>query len=218
MGEIYTRVLSPLGVDASPETWTGLFSEVWTALGTEVGPGRDRYSAYGSERAFWRLYVERVLGRVDAADRTEQATDLLHRTFADPSSWAVFPDVDAALDRLTRAGIPCGVISNWDSRLPALLQGLGLGRLAPVVWSSAVGEEKPSQAIFRTALERAGVPAGACLHVGDDLAADFEGAEAAGMTGVLLDRRGGPASPGVRTIGSLSELPEMVSGPVGAAS
>jgi len=211
MGDIYRRVLMPLGVTATPEKYMEFFAAVWTELSDEVGAGNDRYSVFGSERAFWRTYVLRVLQRLGAEDQVEEATDLLHRTFADPASWAVYPDVEETLVRLRAAGRRCGVISNWDSRLPGLLEGLGLaGHFDTVVWSSAVGEEKPSARIFREALGAAGAEPGESLHVGDDLAADFHGAEAVGITGVLLNRRGAALPAAVRSIASLTELPSLV--------
>jgi FMN phosphatase YigB (HAD superfamily) len=56
------------------------------------------------------------------------------------------------------------------------------------------------------------VPAQAAWHVGDSLEADVEGARGAGVTPVLLARDGaaeGEASPGVRRIASLAELPPL---------
>ncbi len=53
--------------------------------------------------------------------------------------------------------------------------------------SAIVGASKPDPAIFRVALDCAGVDAAAALHVGDMLCADVDGAAQAGIPAVHLD-------------------------------
>jgi putative hydrolase of the HAD superfamily len=68
---------------------------------------------------------------------------------------------------------------------------------------------KPDPRIFSAALLQIGVDAACAVMVGDSLSHDIDGALAAGMRGVLLDRRArGPiaARPDVPVIGSLREL------------
>ena len=86
-------------------------------------------------------------------------------------------------------GLALAVLSNWDERLPRLLEGLGLGeRFATVVYSQAVGVEKPHPAIFEDLLERLELPAARVLHVGDSRRDDVEGARAVGMEALWLTR------------------------------
>jgi putative hydrolase of the HAD superfamily len=60
------------------------------------------------------------------------------------------------------------VVSNWDHRLPSLLGQMGLaGYFETVVYSAAVGVEKPHPGIFAQALSVLGVTAARTLHVGD---------------------------------------------------
>ncbi len=68
-----------------------------------------------------------------------------------------------------------------------------------VVDSGAVGVEKPDPAIFRIALERAGVSAAEAMHVGDLFPVDVVGARRAGLEPVLLDPLGRYADRGCRT-------------------
>ena len=106
------------------------------------------------------------------------------------------------------------VVSNWDSTLPALLDRLDLTRyLDGVVVSALVGASKPSREIFATALAAAGVAPHEVLHVGDSPLDDYEGARAAGLPALLLDRAG-LAHDGVESIRTLREiLPRLASGP-----
>ena len=64
----------------------------------------------------------------------------------------------------------------------------GLMGLLPVrVYSCDVKFRKPSREIFNIALEQAGLTAAETLYIGDSIAADIRGANAAGLISVLKD-------------------------------
>src|SRR5574340_1547494 len=64
--------------------------------------------------------------------------------FGRSDRWAVYDDVRPAFERLRMHGMKVGIISNWDSRLVRLLNGLGLGDVLDDIVSSAdVGIHKP---------------------------------------------------------------------------
>jgi putative hydrolase of the HAD superfamily len=120
-------------------------------------------------------------------------------------------DAAPALRRARAAGLRTVVVSNWDVSLVEVLERVGLAPLLDgVVTSAGAGARKPDPAIFAPALALAGVPAGACLHVGDSEAEDVAGARAAGIEPVLLDRDASVSAParagGVRVIASLDAL------------
>ena len=122
----------------------------------------------------------------------------------------LFPDAQPALRALRRSGVRLVVVSNWDWSLPEWIERVGLAELVDGVVSSAVvGVPKPSPAIFRVALDVAGVGPAQALHVGDSMASDVEGARAAGVRAVLI-ARGGGATEGVEAIRSLEELPSLI--------
>jgi FMN phosphatase YigB (HAD superfamily) len=73
-----------------------------------------------------------------------------------------------------------------------------------IVVSCEVGFSKPSPIIFEHAAEKLALPPNAILHVGDSVEMDQQGARAAGMQSVLLQRGTRIAEPG--QIGSLREL------------
>lgn len=127
--------------------------------------------------------------------------------FGDPGRWTPYDDVMPALQRLSSRGLGIGLISNWDRRLPGLVEGLGLGEYVDTVVSSAdVGLHKPDPRIFELACERLGVLPADAAHVGDHVYADIVGAQAVGMTPVLIDRHAG-AHPGYeRFIRTLDDL------------
>ncbi len=116
--------------------------------------------------------------------------------FGKASRWAAYPDVLPALDRLRSRGLALGIISNWDGRLPGILDDLGVARRVDVILSSAeVGLRKPDPRIFEMACDRLGVAPDEAAHVGDHHYSDVLGARAVGMFPVLIDRSGAAALP-----------------------
>ena len=103
-----------------------------------------------------------------------------------------FDEVPEVLGELRSRGCKLIVVTNWDVSVHEMLARTGLAPLLDGAVSSAeVGAAKPDPAIFRVALELAGVEAAQAVHVGDTPAEDGEGARAAGIRAVLLDRERG---------------------------
>jgi ribonucleotide monophosphatase NagD (HAD superfamily) len=73
---------------------------------------------------------------------------------------------------------------------------------------------KPAAGFFQAALDRLGVPAGETLMVGDDIVGDVQGAQRAGLRGLLVRTgkfRPGDLDQGVMPDGiidSVAELPD----------
>jgi putative hydrolase of the HAD superfamily len=117
-----------------------------------------------------------------------------------------FEDVPAALDAL--AGRPMALVTNGASCLQReKLAASGLGaRFGAVVVSGDLGIGKPDGAIFQHALALLGADEG--VMVGDSLDRDIDGALAAGLDAIWINRfaQAGPGRAGVREITSLAEL------------
>lgn len=123
-----------------------------------------------------------------------------------------YPDAAPALEELRGRGLAVLCVSNWDCSLPDVLERCGLGdALDGVVSSAAAGARKPDPAIFARALDAAGCVALEALHVGDTPEEDLEGARAAGIPALLLDRDGppGPVGGGDRTGSRIASLHEI---------
>jgi len=161
-------------------------------------------------RAFWGEIYRMLLSKLGIAD-VEPLADRLYAEFLDLANYRLFPDVEGALSRLESAGLRLGLVSNFEEWLERLLEQLGVTRFFQVrVISGVEGIEKPNPAIFRLALARAGVEPEESVYVGDSPEFDTAPAEALGMLGVLIDRRGRfPDHPGPR-ITSLEELPRLL--------
>jgi putative hydrolase of the HAD superfamily len=202
MPDIYSEVLARHGIEATPDEVRRIFPVVWKELDCLTPAGRDRFSSFaGGSRGFWARLVARLCELLEtAAPGPFAAAELFHR-FSRPDAWVVFPDVVPALERLRSLGLRLAVISNFDERLPDLLAALDLAhRVDLVVPSSSVGLAKPNPLLFRNVLERLEVDPRAALHVGDHRLEDVEGAQAAGMEAVLLERGGRRAAGAARDL------------------
>jgi putative hydrolase of the HAD superfamily len=207
LGELYAEVLGRHGVRVEPRETARLVREVWQELACLAAPGRDRFTSHpGGPRGWWKRFLERICEHLGAPPPSPfAAAELFHR-FAGPDAWEIYPEVPAVLAELRSQGLRLGVISNWDPRLPDLLEHLGLARyFDAIVYSSEVGVEKPDPRIFLNAVMRLEADPAAVLHVGDGRLEDAEGAMAAGLHALLLDRR--PGGAGLR---DLSLLPDIV--------
>lgn len=206
--EVYARELEADGARFSPEELDSALSRAWEEVHAVENP--DRYGGVRGEAAFWSAFLNRLRGRLDGAPVSADCFERLARHFRDPSSWSVYPDVAGTLDLLEAGGAALGVVSNWDSFLPSLLEALGLARRFSVVLVSAIeATGKPDVEIFRRACARLTLAPGECLHVGDSLREDYEGARSAGLHALLLDRAGRHAGRPDR-IESLTEVPRRL--------
>ncbi|MBL6633528.1 MAG: HAD-IA family hydrolase [Thermoleophilia bacterium] len=132
----------------------------------------------------------------------EEATETLVHSL----HFHLYDDALPALDALADRGTRVAVVSNWDCALPHHLERLGVAdRFVVIAASAAVGAAKPDPAIFLHAVRAAGVQPGDAVHVGDRRAEDLDGARAAGLRALLLDREGHGGGPEV--IRSLAEVP-----------
>jgi HAD superfamily hydrolase (TIGR01549 family) len=161
--------------------------------------GRDGESLVDLRRRCAEVLRDALPRRARPADPVEVLLGSLH--------FSAFPDARPALEDLHARALRLVVASNWDCSLPDVLDRIGLAPLLDgVVASATVGARKPSPAIFKRALELAGVPADGAVHVGDSLTDDVEGARAAAIAPGLRRREGGAGPVGVTTIASLDEL------------
>jgi putative hydrolase of the HAD superfamily len=121
-----------------------------------------------------------------------------------------YPDVLPALGALRERGLTLVIASNWDYSLPDWLRPTGILELVDgVVTSAEVGAGKPDPRVFERALQMAGAEPAEALHVGDKVDNDVEGAAAAGVRGVLVQREGDPP-PGIEAVASLLELSALL--------
>jgi len=132
--------------------------------------------------------------------------------------WRLFPDVLPALDALAPR-FRHSVLSNSAlAYQEAKLRTLGVrDRFEAVLCSGELGVAKPAAAAFHAACAALDLPPSQVAYVGDRHDVDAAGAEAAGLTGIWLDRTGRPATGttaagSVHRITTLAELLPLLAG------
>jgi putative hydrolase of the HAD superfamily len=214
-GEMYAEVLTEVGIERPAQVFETSLRHAMHKMEASVPRGQDRYRAFpDGERGFWfrfaRLALEHATGEKVADGLVDRALHGLRERFRSAHSWRVYPDVAPVLSELRELGARLAIVSNWDSLLPDLLRQLDLARYFDVfAVSHAEGVEKPDPRLFRIALERLGAEARDALHVGDLPHFDTDGADAAGVDSVLVDRGNGVA-PTDTTIPDFTPLPAII--------
>ncbi|MEO6326840.1 MAG: HAD-IA family hydrolase [Thermoanaerobaculia bacterium] len=204
--EVYAAAFASYGLAVSVTDVHRAVHATWRVVAQRREAGEDRWGQDGAEAGFWRRFVSAVFAGVGGGELPEPLLQELVRHFQDGSKWKAFPEVFAVLAQLRAEGYRLLIVSNWDSSLPLLLANLGLTPyFDAVIVSAEIGASKPSPAIFAEALRLAGVSPDCVLHVGDSRDEDYEGARAAGLHALLLDRSG-RAGTAVPTIRSLDEI------------
>ena len=203
MAEIYSEVLGRHGIVANEEDIRRLFPVVWQELDCRTPSGRDRFTDHPDGAiGWWGRLIERLCELLATAPPTPFTVAELYHRFAMPSSWEVYSDTRAGLRALERLGLRLAVVSNFDERLNEILAGLSLAdHFEEVLYSAQLGIAKPDPRFFHHCLSAMEVKPGAALHVGNRRLEDVEGAEAAGMTAILIRRTGeGPGCTDLREL------------------
>ena len=189
VGHHYSEVAGKYGCRVSATEVEAAFRRVWSE---HDGLGDLRsHSDEKIEKEFWRKIVKAVFKDFKGLKAFDSFFDELHTLFAEPGVWKLYPETEEVLRLLKDRGYILGMVSNWDSRLLKLCQGLGIDRYFDFKVISAVfGAAKPNPKIFEEALRIANVPVGEVIHVGDSLEDDVRGAHLAGIKAIWLDRSG----------------------------
>ncbi|MDD1416432.1 HAD family hydrolase [Dolichospermum sp. ST_con] len=192
VGEIYSQIAADFGVSVSPEVLNKNFFNSFKASPPPIFLDADIKDIPQREYDWWRIIA---LNTFECAGVLPEFVDFpaffteLYIHFGTPDPWYVYPDVTLALMNWRRLGIELGVLSNFDSRLYLVLQGLGLREyFASITISTQVRAAKPDPEIFHIALNKHKCSPEEAWHIGDSMIDDYQGAKAAGMRGIWINR------------------------------
>jgi putative hydrolase of the HAD superfamily len=138
---------------------------------------------------FFARYEQLILRGAGHDVDLQTAGDVWRAVRRQEYGFALYPDVTPALDSLRADGYVIGVITNMSRPGEDVAETMGFRDSVDFTLSSMdVGASKPDPQMFRAALSRAGVDPIQAVHVGDQLETDIDGARAAGLNPVLIDR------------------------------
>ncbi len=205
VGEAYARIAERYGAQLVTAELLPRFRKAFVAMPPMCFPDALPADIPQCEYDWWRTLVRRVFDGIVVTDFDRMFADLF-AYFADADAWELFPDTREALGELRRRGVRLGIVSNFDSRLLPVCEGLGISQhFERIVMSGSAGYAKPDPRIFRLALRELGANADEALHIGDSEPNDVQGARAAGIRALRIDRREPSPDPS-RQLNSLLEL------------
>jgi HAD superfamily hydrolase (TIGR01549 family) len=163
--------------------------------------------------AFWLDYTRGMLTAAGVEDDSLILTPSIVRAFNERyrSEPYIPAEVHTVLHVLQENGYTLGLVSNREGDLAPLAAELGLGDYFHFALSGGQANSwKPDARIFMLACEMANAAPDECLYVGDNYYADVLGAQAAGLTPILLDpRQVFPEAECIR-VASLTEMLSVV--------
>ncbi|MCD1259820.1 HAD-IA family hydrolase [Paenibacillus athensensis] len=206
------RYLAERGLEFDPDLIGELLGKAFRQLYDEKphDPAQSGCSPE-SDRAFWVAFYRYVLEHLGVHEAWAEAQLLaccseLYDLYTAPEQYRLFDDVKTSLTRVRELGVRLGIVSNFAPTLRAILADQGvLDWFEPVIVSTEVGLEKPDPAIFRLALERAGLEPEDVLYVGDHVTNDVWSPNQVGIDAVRILRYARHTGPGIRSLMELLE-------------
>jgi putative hydrolase of the HAD superfamily len=192
VGEVYGKIAQKFGVEVSLEELDRAFYNSFKKSEKMAFPGVPPEEIPLREFEWWEAVA---INTFQEAGVWEKFTDFasffgeLYDYFATAEPWFIYPDVIPALEHWQNLGITLGVLSNFDSRLYPVLDALELTQFfSSVTISTEVGAAKPEAEIFYAGLAKHDCSTDAAWHIGDSFKEDYEGAKAAGLKAIWLNR------------------------------
>ncbi|MEO0828483.1 MAG: HAD-IA family hydrolase [Cyanobacteria bacterium J06635_15] len=193
VGQIYRDLAQTANVDVNAGILDKAFLKHFRAAPPMAFPKVERTQVPAHEYRWWHTIARQTF---DAAGVLPQFADFdrffadVYAYFAKADPWQVYPDTLKILEHWHHQGTPLGVVSNFDSRLNAVLDALDLKRFfSSVTFSTEVGAAKPDSRIFNAALAKHNCRPAEAWHIGDSREQDYEGAKAAGLHGIWIKRK-----------------------------
>jgi putative hydrolase of the HAD superfamily len=199
VGGTLLRVAQPVGEIYAALGWN--YGQRWDALALQQGfkaawkklrprqPGTIPVD--GDDRGWWRQVVDEVLTQVEVPETFPRQAyfEELYERFADVKWWRVFPEVFPVLDHLREQGYRMAIMSNWDGRLPGMLEQLELSPYFEKSFiSGQLGFEKPQPEIYQHACDVMGLQPAEAWLVGDDPQNDDSAPRTLGWGTFLVQR------------------------------
>ena len=189
---------------------------------------RECCARFLQEASSWNHPEESYIGRTgecwwtDLQDKIKIFLDSIHvslnvqneicemfRKNAISYSYHIYEDATEILEKTKRNGVSNYIISNNFPELIQTIEKMGISRYFEDVFLSAnIGYEKPRAEIFQYALQQTGQPEMAYM-VGDNPAADIQGAAAVGMRTIMVHGTA-PVADAEYTCRSLIEIQDIL--------
>ncbi len=202
--EVYHRILTSMGISRSIEDIKRAF------LKTEKeAKDLGLLSSLGKIRCeeFWHQWDSIVLKHLSIA-KNEELAKIVQSKWFDFMDSTLYPEVREVLSELRRRRLKVGLISTaYEEEIHIILKKTGLEKTAfdIIVGVDTIKKAKPNPEVFKHATRKLNVEPEETMFVGDNIEADYKGAENAGMHPLLINRTE-KEQKGLRTIKSLTAI------------
>jgi putative hydrolase of the HAD superfamily len=204
VGDVYHRIALEYGVDLPAWRLEDAFRRI-LARAPPRGVEGDTINARRQNEVDW--WFERIRETFQATDSTARFDDFptfaaaLFEFYRSPDAWRPRAGIPAALAVLRARFCPIAVVSNFDHRLPEILEGLDLSRfIEHIEIPSISGSSKPDQTLFQRVATKLERPIDEFVYIGDDAPEVLEAIAALGLR--VFD---------VREMGNLEALSDLAS-------
>ena len=192
VGEIYQYFASKQGIKVDAKSLNKAFITSYKAAPSLAFSATQSHELAQQEFIWWKNVVQMTFEQVEVLDEFSNFTEFfteLYNYFATKKPWYIYPDVLPCLKYWQQQEIDLGIISNFDSRLIAVLKALDLEHFfTSITISSVAGFAKPEQNIFDIALKKHGLVPQEAWHIGDSKNEDYIGAKNVGINAFWLNR------------------------------
>lgn len=188
MQQVYLNAAQTRGKKLNPARVGAMLEQLESEL-----PTLSRHRALSLQddmgKNFWEEFFAEGFARLGVTADVTDVVAQIREQFMRGEFDVLFDDTLPALDALKARRVPMGILSNFSPNLQALMQKLGIHDYFKFfVVSSIVGAEKPDKKIFDLAVSAANRPQNQIAYIGDSIFHDMDGARAAGIAGILIDR------------------------------
>jgi putative hydrolase of the HAD superfamily len=200
VGEQYAKVATDFKVSLDPDLINRAFYRAFQTAPRMAFPNLPQSDIAIAEYEWWRSLAEKTFSQTGDFAKFpdfENFFKTLYKYFATAEPWFIYEDTRLALDAWQQQGMTLGLLSNFDSRLYAVIKALDLDHyFDSITISTEVGAAKPDPLIFEVALAKHQIERSPNLawHIGDSFGEDYLGASAVGIKAFWLNRDRNPIS------------------------
>jgi len=192
VGEVYSQIAQEFEVKVSAEILNTAFLQSFKASPPPIFANAELHDIPQREFEWWRTIAVNTFETAGVFDQFADFSSFfseLYIHFGTAKPWFVYPDVLSSLIDWQRQGIELGILSNFDSRIFSVLQSLELSSyFTSITISTQARAAKPDPQIFAIALAKHNCPPEGAWHIGDSIIEDYQGAKAAGLRGIWINR------------------------------
>jgi len=203
--EVFQRILVSLGISRS-------LDEIKIAFLNSEKEAKDinLLSSFGKIKCeeYWHQWDSLVLKHLKITDNEGLARIVQSRWFDFVDS-TLYPEVKEALLELKRRGLKVGLISNgYEEEIALILEKVNLEKATfdIIVGVDTIKRVKPNPDIFEYAINKLDVKPEETIFVGDNVEADYKGAENAGIHALLINRTEKKELSDLKTITDLKRI------------